>query len=472
MKKTIFFLVLLLHGAVLHSDFSIASILVDKVTETKNPETISLKDAIKIALLQNRSLVREQLGLQSNTLLLKSQETDFDIKVLPSSLLGYSSDSDDAWRVGATISKKTSSGITASVIPEISNGEEGSNTGVGLALNIPLLRGLGDEFTRDTIYSSQFALEQAKLEYYKQQKNIVLQTVTRVYAIIQTQQKLDFLDEHLQQLENHLALAQLKEKAGVITAIDLYRAEIRIQEVNDELTSTKEQYENNRDLLKQILALPMRGSLTVTAPINLKPLELVESNTIEIALENRIELEQNQLAIGEAKRRLIVAKNNLLPNLDLEIGYNKFGEQVLFDLPEESWTVSLRSNTDIFRRVEKNEYQESNIQKRRAEINLEETKQNIIQEVRTELNQLNKQEKQISIRSEQARQAYGKLRLSESKFRHGLAGNFDLLESQSELQRAQTDLISDRIGYIVGTYRLRSAIGTLIEREQREGVYP
>lgn len=432
--------------------------------------TITLSDAIQIALRQNRSLVREQLGLQSTHLTLKSLESDFDIKVMPTGLLGYSSDSDDAWRVGAAISKKTSTGIVASIIPEISNGEEGDNTGVGLSLSIPLLRGLGDQYTRNAIYSGQFALEQAKLEYYKQQKSIVLQTVTVVYAIVQTQQKVDFLQGHLKGLNKHLALAKLKEKAGVITAIDLYRAEIRIQEVQDELTITIELYENNRDQLKEILALPITGSLTVAAPIDLITLNLVESDTIEIALENRIELEQGQMAIGESKRRLVVAKNNLLPSLDLEIGYNKFGEQVLFDLPEESWTVSLKSDTDIFRRVEKNDFQESNIQHRRTLINFEETKQNIIQEVRTELNRLEKQEKQIAIRKEQAKQAHGKLRLSESKFRHGMAGNFDLLESQSELLRAQTDLIFDRIGYIVGTYRLRSVIGTLIDRNEREGV--
>jgi outer membrane protein len=281
---------------------------------------------------------------------------------------------------------------------------------------------------------------------------------------------LGYLKKHLQGLEKHLALAKLKEKAGVITAIDLYRAEIRIKEVQEELTATIELYENNRDQLKEILAMPITGNVTVTAPIDFVPVDLVESETIEIALENRVELEQSRLEIGEAQRKLAVAKNNLLPNVSLDIGYNKFGEKVVFDLPDESWTVALTSDTDIFRKVEKNDYQESLIRHRRTLINLEETKQNIIQEVRTELNSLEKQEKQIAIRKEQAKQAQGKLKLSESKFRHGMAGNFDLIESQSQLQRAQTDLIFDRIGYIVGTYRLRSAIGTLVAQNDREGI--
>lgn len=432
--------------------------------------TISLNDALEIALKQNRSLVRGHLGIQSNSLSLNSQESEFDVKVLPKGALGYSSDSDDAWRVAADISKKSSSGVVATLTPEVANGEDGGHTGVGMSLSIPLLRGLGKQFTRDAVYSSRFAVKQSKIEYYKLQKTIILQTVSQVYATIQTQQKLGYLKKHLQRLGNHLALAKLKEKAGVITAIDLYRAEIRIKEVQDELTATIELYENNRDQLKEILAMPITGNVTVTAPIDFVPIELVESDTIEIALENRIELEQSELEIGEAKRKLAVAENNLLPHMDLEIGYNKFGERVVFDLPEESWTVSVTSDTDIFRKIEKNDYQESQIKHRRTLLNLEETKQNIIQEVRTELNSLEKQEKQIAIRKEQAKQALGKLKLSESKFRHGMAGNFDLLESQSQLQRAQTDLIFDRIGYIVGTYRLRSAIGTLVAQNEKEGI--
>lgn len=471
MKKT--FVTIFLTLAVIGLPLLSSGGLVEKAgVDTAQPvsrKTISLKDAIELALRQNRSLVRGQLGIEANRLSLSSQETDFDVKVQPTGAVGYSSETDDAWRAGAAISKKTSSGLIAAVIPEVSNGIDGENTGMGLSLRIPLLRGLGEQFIRDGVYSSRFSLEQAKLEYHKQQDAIVLQTVSRVYAIIQTQQKITYLKKNLQRLENHLVLAQLKEKAGVISAIDLYRAEIRIKEVQEELTSTVEQYENNRDQLKEILAMPITGSLTVAAPIAFEPVDLTESDSIELALENRIELKQNQMEIIEAQRKMAVSKNNLLPDLDIEIGYNKFGEQVLFDLPKESWTLSVTSDTDIFRKVEKNDYQQSRINHRRSLINLEETKQNIIQEVRTELNRLEKQEKQIAIRKEQARQAQGKLRLSESKFRHGMAGNFDLLESQAQLQRAQTDLIFDRIGYIVGTYSLRAAIGTLLERREREG---
>lgn len=431
-------------------------------------QELTLEQAIELALQQNRTLRRSLLNLRSQSLSLGSLEADFDVKVIPTSAIGYNSDEDENWRVGTEISKKTSSGIVASVIPAIAGGDDGDNTDVGLALTIPLLRGLGEEFVKDEIYSSRFNLKKAHFDFYKLQDSIVLQVVNAIYESIQNQQNIEFLEKQLLLLKNHHALAKLKEKARVISAIDLYRAQIRIKEVEEELVTSNEVYRNSLDQVKDIIAIPMTGSVMVSAPIDVKELDVKEDDVIDIALHNRIEIEQGELEIKEAQRKVTIAQNNLLPQLDLELGYNKFGEQVLFDLPEESWTVSLSSNTDIFRKSEKSLFEISRISYRRKLIDFEETKELIKKQVRTALNSLTKQKQQLKIRKEKVNQARGKLKLSESKFRHGMAGNFDLLESQTQLQQAQTNLLNDTISYIVGTYTLRSKIGTLTQRPGKE----
>jgi outer membrane protein TolC len=48
-----------------------------------------------------------------------------------------------------------------------------------------------------------------------------------------------------------------------------------------------------------------------------------------------------------------------------------------------------------------------------------------------------------------------------------MAGNFDLMEAETELREAEIGLISAVIGYIVGSYRLRTAMGTLVDKEGR-----
>jgi len=88
----------------------------------------------------------------------------------------------------------------------------------------------------------------------------------------------------------------------------------------------------------------------------------------------------------------------------------------------------------------------------------------IVRQVRRELDALKDARKRSILRKEQIRQAQGKLELARIKFNYGMASNFDVIESETELQRSQLDLLTVQTDYIIGTYRLRGALGTLIER--------
>ncbi len=143
-------------------------------------------------------------------------------------------------------------------------------------------------------------------------------------------------------------------------------------------------------------------------------------------------------------------------------------EEDFDELSDERWTAVLSSDTDLFRTSEKNEYEQSRISFRQVQLENQGEEERVVQDVRFQLNTLEKQEERIRIRQEQAKQALGKLRLAESKFRYGMANNFDLLEAQTELQQAKTDQMLETIGYIIGTYRLRSSLGTLIDRKKEE----
>ena len=76
---------------------------------------------------------------------------------------------------------------------------------------------------------------------------------------------------------------------------------------------------------------------------------------------------------------------------------------------------------------------------------------------------LKEAENSITIRQEQIKTAEGKLALAKVKFSHTMADNFDVIESETELGDARVNLLSARTEYIVGTYKMRSVLGTLIQ---------
>ncbi len=440
------------------------SVYGQEIGEQSTNKTITLKQAIEVALKKNHSLQRSRLNIASSSLTVKNQEDEFDIKVRPSTTAGIYS-SDNKYLIGELeFSKKTQFGITASIAPQIERNDDTYRSSINVSLNVPLFGGFGTDSNLDGYHSSLFELENAQRSFYQQQVNIVLNTVTTIYEIIKNQQQMQLLTTQLRLLDRHLSLTTIKEKSGLSSAMDLYRAEIRGKEIQNELTTVQEQFDTNVDQLKDLLAIPIQGDMIVNAPVHYRPIVTNPQHAITIALENRIELEQSQRRNEELKRKLILAKKNILPKINMKMDYEKYGENSSFDLTEENWSISLDGSSDLFRATERTAFQQAKIRLQQSKIDLESEKQRIVKEVRAQINQMNKKHKLIADQREQARQAEGRLELSLSKFNHGLADNFDLLESQSQTQQVKSDLLFDTISYIVDTYRLRKVLGTLIVR--------
>ncbi len=427
-------------------------------------DSITLNRAIEIALQHNRSLQRSLLTLTSSKLSVKAREDDFNIKIIPGTMVTSNSSNDKYVSGQVRILKETEVGITGSITPRIEQQGDLYTSSVNVLLNVPLLNGFGTDYALDGLYSARYDLESSEQSYYQQQVNTVIKTVSTVYEIIKDQQQMGLLNNQLSGLEKHLMLTKMKEKTGLATAMDLYRAELRLKDVQNEMTTVNERFDNHVDQLKDLLSIAMQGELTVTAPVDYEPVITHLDEAVAIALENRIEIEQSKRRSEESRRKMLLARNNILPRVDLDVGYRRYGANSSFQLDEEDWTIGLNGSSDLARSQEKTAFEQANIRYRQSKIDLESTQESVVREVRAQINQMKKNEQLIVDRREQARQTEGKLELALSKFNHGLADNFDLLEAQTEMQQVKTDLLFDTIGYIVDTYKLRSVLGTLLDR--------
>lgn len=425
---------------------------------------LTLNQAVEIALKNNRSLQRSRLSLASSNLNVQLQNERFDIKIIPASSINYNSSDDQYWSAGVRFFKETKVGISGSVTPKIEEDDGVQRSSVSLLLNVPLLRGLGTDYNLDSLYSSLYAFETARRAHYKQQDSLVINTISTVYGIINFQKQIALLFTQIEGLKKHISLTAVKEKTGLASTMDMYRAELRLKEVQNQLTIIEKQFETYVDRLKDLLGSSMQSDLAVTASIDYQPVTVLLDEAVAIALENRIEIEQAIRKSEESKRQVAVARHEILPIIDLQLGYKRYDETESSFLDEEDWIVSLNGSSELFRSAARTAFEQANISFQQSKIDIESSRENIIREVRAQINQMKKKEQLIVDRGEQLRQAQGKLELALSKFNHQLADNFDLLEAQTQRQQVETDLLFDRIGYIIDTYRLRSVLGTLIKR--------
>lgn len=429
------------------------------------PLCLTLDQAVHMALRANRSLAVAENSVTSAELSLKSDLSAFDLKYSPTASFG-ATDENRAAAAGISFSKRFAYGPDLTVTPLLSRSEDANSGAVNLSIGVPLLRGLGKRVNLDAVDASVFARVSTERRLYLSRVDTVVQTISAVYGIMGQQRIIELINSHAEALQRNVETARIKKEAQLATALDVYRATIRLKDAQDRLSTARNSLHARQDDLKRILSLPLERRIAVAAEMDCAGPKVDPDDAMQTALKNRVEMKQAMEAVREAERESLVAKHNLLPQLDLRFDYQRYSDTEdiggSLDFNKERWLVNLVSTTDWARTREKADYRKSLLNIENAKLALCSQKEAVISEVRNQLEILENWKARMRIRQEQIREATGKLKLSRIKFQHGLADNFDLIEAETELFEARESLITVETEYMVSRYLLRAAMGTLL----------
>lgn len=428
---------------------------------------LNLPQAIEYALTHNRGLRRAANQLKRRGFSVDSTNSEFDVKLRPLSQAGVS---DETRRIsaGVKLSKQFANGVEASLAPEIGRIDDAFRQELSASLKIPLFKGYGRETNLDPVERARFGFRTAQRSLYLARVNTVIETVAAIYNATKSRRLTELFEFMAGRLSHHLQDALLRRQVGLATPLDVFRVKIRLKDVQDNLAVSQTALKNATDRLKLLLAVPMEQPLTVTAPLTLPTVDMPLEKAFAIGLARRVEIQQAQDALAESRRRSQVAGHNLLPGVNIVAGFVSAGSAAVFNdifqPQEDRWTISLEGNTDWARTAEKAAFQQSLLDIGSARLDLASRREAVKREIRQELDALHRARTRIRIRQAQIKQARGKLALAKIKFHYNMADNFDVMEADREWQQAKVNLLNVKTDYIVGTFRLRRVLGTLLER--------
>jgi outer membrane protein TolC len=456
--------------SIIYLIFILSFIIINPIcAEVSNPNKISLTliDAISMALKRNTVIKGSGYSVQGAVLIKSAAESEFDLSVTPSIKAGLGSS--EGAGAGVGLSKKLLTGTTISVAPGFRKDKAGYNSEISAGITQPILRGLGVFSNSDKIDSSEYSLKTARLAMYQTKTSVAIDTIKTAYNAARYKETITLYKSLISRLEGYIKTGKIKEEVGLATPMDVFRAEISHKEAGSALAEENELYENTINRLKIILALPLETDIYVLTPMDIEPFIITEREAIDIALKNNVIIKQAGLEIDEAKRRSDLARHNLLPRLDLVADYTRYGISNSFSLPnefnQERFGVMLSASTDISRKQENTAYQLSMMRVDSLNIDLAAKKDELTRQVLKQRYALKKAEELMVIKTELIRHAKGKLALAKLKFEHAMADNFDLISSETELNTAEVGLLSSKIDYISAIYDMRAVLGTLIEYE-------
>ncbi len=178
----------------------------------------------------------------------------------------------------------------------------------------------GAEFTVDTgfaaaLYKNGYMLETAEMSLniakrnYEAGKNELKNNVRQsFYSYLISKSKRENLERSLEHANELKSFADLKEKNGQISKLDLQSFELNVMDAQIKLSAQKRAEELSLDSLKNTMSYPAEGTLV---PVGKVELCEMDKTPVEDALklaENHTSMKNNEESYQNAKKKFAIAK--------------------------------------------------------------------------------------------------------------------------------------------------------------------
>ena len=461
----------------------------------KGPFNITVKDAILIALANNRSLSVERMNPSIQKTFEDQERAVFD-PVVTAGVSVQQNDSRtlnssgsyadgsviDAFEGNASLKKffPTGTFVKVAAVTEITDSDQYSGsyaaTRLGLTVTQSLLQGYGTDVNLAQLRQSQLETDITQYELRGFSESLLAQVETTYWDYALSQRQIEIVEESLKLARQQIIETEEMIKVGTMAEAELAAVQAEVAAQQQGLIDAKSTLESNRLRLIRLLNPPgdnpWERDITLVHPPTLPKIEYDEVGAhVAVAMKMRPEMNQAKIDIQKNDIEIVRTKNGLLPKMDLFITLGKTGYADSFsgsvnDVDGDSYDMMVGLNFEypVFNRNAGAQQRRALLSRDKAEVALDNLKQIIELDVRNAYIELNRTKEQISASSATRKFQEEKLRIETEKFRVGRSTNLFVAQVQRDLLVSRINEVRAVVNYlkaIVYFYRLE---GSLLER--------
>ena len=437
-------------------------------------EILTLEKALEIAYQQSPSIIQSKMSLEQSELALIQQKaslkSQFSLNLSP---FQYTrSTSFDNYNTQWYTRKSMSSGLDFRISQPIKwtdgtltlsnsfNWQDDDNQSFGakstsfsnnLSLNLeqPIFT---YNKTKMQLKRLEFNLEKAKIQYALAQLNIEKNVTSAFYGVYQAYKRLVTAREAFQSQKENYELIKNKVEQGLIAQEELFQAEVTLATNENSLADTEMSYENTKDQFKQTLGLPLDIDISILPNIQIDPVQVDVNQAVKYALDQRMEIRQQQIAIEEGIFSLIEAKDNnkFKGSISARVGLMGQGDKFngAFSKPDDNETIGVTLTVPLWDwGARKANIRSSELSNENTEISNAEERKSIMLDVRQLCRELPKLLRQIDIARQTVSNAVRTYDINVEKYRNGALTGMELKNQQTQLTDAKNALTDAIISY-------------------------
>lgn len=489
------------------------------ITGASGVLNLSLDEALKIAIENNRDIQIEQKNVEVSEGEVQAQEGVFDPVLnisssytdsqtpTTSTFIQSGEINEQDFNAQANIEGSLSTGTYYDILNFSTTRTETDSpiqdlspswfNNVSFTIGQELLRNFGIGVNRTFIVTAKRSNVISEKELESITSDVLLSVESRYWLLVAAKQNLDLERTALDLALDLQRRNEIQVEVGVLPPVSVTQAKSEVASREVSVIRAENALQAASDNLKNVLAMELSQKIQTTDEPTTEVYKFSEAESLEVAYDERPEMDQVLLDIENKETRKKYYSNQRLPRLAIEgtvdlqglggdenpdrEGFGGVPEPIppqflgsgeafnqLFGADFPTWQILGVFSFPLFNRTARGEYVKASAELDRSQITLSKTKDDIALEVRSAIREIENSLRAIEAARVSIELAEQVVNNEQERLNVGIGTTREVLEAQRDLIDAGTREITAIANYNIALAELEHAKGTLLDKNSIE----
>jgi outer membrane protein len=334
-----------------------------------------------------------------------------------------------------------------------------TNWRTNLSGSVPLFLGGRTILGYQQAQLGRIAAEQGRL---RTEQEVIFGVIRAYSAVLLSREALSTVQASVRTAEANLTAAESRYEAGLVVASDALAARVRLARLREEAIAATNQVRLSQAALNEAMGLPLGQTHRLTGQLDLPPALSEQLDALEAAARTqRPDYRQLELEVQRLEKDVLRSKGAILPTMHL-MGNYEINNHNFASNGQDSWSVGVVLNLNLFNGGgDHARIVEAQANHQRAVAQRERMANAIGLEVHDAFLAYQTARERVTVARDAVTQAEESLRIVQDRYDAGLTTIVELLDSETALTAARTNLTRTLYDATVSQARLDLSVGRL-----------
>ncbi len=178
---------------------------------------------------------------------------------------------------------------------------------------------------RSSLKQAELAYERSSKELKRAELNLDYTVSQAFYDLLSQQKGTEIAQSNLDRQKEAYDIAKNKFDAGLIKEVDALQMEVDLAEAQNNFDLARINLSSSINSFKEIIGIEFTDSVVLSSEFNYAPILVDVNKAVQLALENRLEIREQDIQTELNKMNLKRQQSEGLPQIDLNAYYEKAG---------------------------------------------------------------------------------------------------------------------------------------------------